>query len=332
MKRLFFFIMAVALLAACQNNKAKYFFTEGFIYGTVYHVTYESPKGELLDSGIVAAMKALDNSLSTFNKQSTLSKINSNEQLLTDSMFDEVFEKSVLISGLTSGALDPTVAPLVNAWGFGFKQKEQVTPALIDSLLQFSALQFIHVEGNTVVKKDARTMLDFSAIAKGYAVDLVARYLDLQGCKNYMVEIGGELVVKGKNPTANPWRIGINEPNDDEPAVADEFQAILALSDRAMATSGNYRNFYEEEGKKYAHTIDPKTGFPVQHSLLSATVLANHCITADAFATAFMVMGWEKTIELCQTIDSIDVFLIVDDGQGGYEVKTTAGFERYLAE
>lgn len=319
-------------MAACQNNKAKYFFTEGFMYGTVYHVTYESPKGELLDSGIVAAMKALDNSLSTFNKQSTLSKINSNEQLLTDSMFDEVFEKSVLISGLTGGAFDPTVAPLVNAWGFGFKQKEQITPALIDSLLQFSALQFIHVEENTVVKKDARTMLDFSAIAKGYAVDLVARYLDAQGCKNYMVEIGGELVVKGKNPTGNDWRIGINEPNDDEPAVADEFQAILALSDRAMATSGNYRNFYEEDGKKYAHTIDPKTGFPVQHSLLSATVLANHCITADAFATAFMVMGWEKTLELCQTIDSIDVFLIVDDGKGGYEVKTTAGFERYLAE
>lgn len=332
MRRFFILIVAVVLFTACQSNKAKYLYSEGFMYGTIYHVTYESPKGTPLDEGLVAAMKKLDQSLSTFNKQSTLAKINSNEQLQTDSLFDEVFEKSVLISNLTGGAFDPTVAPLVNAWGFGFKQKEQVTPALIDSLLKFSALNFIRVEKNTVVKSDARTMLDFSAIAKGYAVDLVARYLDAQGCKNYMVEIGGELVVKGKNPTGNPWRIGVNEPNEDEPAVTDEFQAILALSDRAMATSGNYRNFYEEGGKKYAHTIDPKTGYPVQHSLLSATVLANHCITADAFATAFMVMGWEKTLELCQSIDSIDVFLILDDGQGGYAVKTTPGFDRFLAK
>lgn len=331
MKRTILYIGLVAILFGCRQVNPKYFYSEGFTFGTVYHVAYNSPRGEILDEGIVATMHLVDNSLSTFNKNSTLAKINRNESAQIDSLFLKVFTLSQYVSETTNGAFDPTVAPLVNVWGFGFDKKEQVTNEMLDSILDFVGYKTVRIESGQLIKDDERTMIDFSAIAKGYAVDLVGEYLEQQGCLDYMVEIGGEVLTKGKNSNGENWRIGINEPNDDEAFDASEFQIILSVSGKAIATSGNYRNFYVEGGKKYAHTIDPHSGYPVQHSLLSASVIADECVVADAFATSFMVLGWEQALEICEKV-GLEAYLIIDNGSGGTEVKTTPGLERFMPE
>jgi FAD:protein FMN transferase len=336
MKNLLFLSFAFfVLFASCKqkDKAAQYIANEGFIYNTVYHVTYESPKGIDLHEKISAELKRFDFSLSTFNKESVLSKINRNESVETDEYFRTVFSKSIEIAEKTNGAFDPTVAPLVNAWGFGFKAKENVTAQLIDSLLQFVGYNKIRLTAdNKIEKDDPRIMLDFSAIAKGYSVDVISNLLTAEGCKNYMVEIGGEVVTKGVNREGKPWRIGINEPNDNEPIVPQNLQAIIGISNLGLATSGNYRNFYIEEGKKYAHTINPETGYPVNHNLLSATVIAPNCMTADAYATACMVLGVEKAKQLASTINEIDIFLIYSTEDTENEVLYSSGFEKYIIE
>ena len=300
MIRITFPILITLLLFSCNAKKAnsKYISNEGFIYGTIYHITYESPDGNDLKAGIEKELNMLDISVSTFNKESVLSKVNRNEDVILDNYFVKVFNKAIEVSEISGGAFDVTVAPLVNAWGFGFKAKENVTASLIDSILDFVGYQKVKIENNIIVKDDPRTMLDFSAIAKGYAVDVAGDYLKRMGCKNYMVEIGGEVVARGVNKEGKTWRIGINKPKDNEPITPSELEAIISLPDKAIATSGNYRNFYIENGKKYAHTINPHTGYPVDHNLLSASVIADDCMTADAYATACMVLGVEKTIEM----------------------------------
>ena len=170
------------------------------------------------------------------------------------------------------------------------------------------------------MKKDPRLMLDCSAVAKGYACDVVASVLSRHDVANYMVEIGGEIVTSGVNEKRLPWRIGVNRPTDDPTQSSTELETVLNVTDKAMATSGNYRNFYYKDGKKYAHTIDPKTGRPVQHSLLSATVLANQCAIADAYATAFMVMGIEKAQKLLEQHPELMVYFIYSDGKDDYQV------------
>ena len=199
----------------------------------------------------------------------------------------------------TDGAFDVTVAPLVNAWGFGFKHEQMPTARQVDSLLKI------------------RDQLDFSAIAKGYGSDVVARMLRHHGISNFMVEIGGEVVTQGVSEKRLPWRIGVTKPTDDSLSVSGELQTVLNVTDIAMATSGNYRNFYYKGGRKYAHTIDPKTGYPVQHSLLSATVLAKDCAVADAYATAFMVMGVERAKTVLQRHPELMAYFIYStpDGQ-----------------
>ena len=292
---LIFLIVGTVLIIMKQRN-TPYQHNSGMIFGTVYNVTYQSNKD--LGDGIMATMKEVDASLSMFNQNSTISKVNRNEQIEPDRMFKDVFELAQNISKQTNGAFDITVAPLVNAWGFGFKKGQMPTQQQIDSLLTITGYQKVrYTETNgkgAIIKSDPRIMLDCSAIAKGYGSDAVARYLESQGVENYMVEIGGEVVTRGINSQQQPWRIGISKPVDDTLNVNSDIQTVINVKDMAMATSGNYRNFYYKNGKKYAHTIDPKTGRPVQHSLLSATVLAKNCATADAYATAFMVMGIDK--------------------------------------
>jgi thiamine biosynthesis lipoprotein len=213
-------------------------------------------------------------------------------------MFSEVYQLAQTVSKETDGAFDITVAPLVNAWGFGFKHEQMPTPEQVDSLLQL------------------RNQMDFSAIAKGYGCDVVARLLESHGIHNYMVEIGGEVVVSGKNAKGDDWHIGITKPTDDSLSVEGEMQTVLTITDHAMATSGNYRNFYYKGGKKYAHTIDPKTGYPVLHSILSATVFANTCAVADAYATSFMVMGVGKAQQVLAQHPELMAYLIYSDQDG----------------
>lgn len=294
-----------------QQHNMPYQHNEGMIFGTFYSVTYQHDRD--LKAEIEAELKKVDHSLSPFNKQSVITAINENRAAKLDDMFLTVYDLAKHISEDTDGAFDITVAPLVNAWGFGFKNNTKPTDAAIDSLRQIVGYKKVKLAGKRIVKDDPRIMLDCSAIAKGYGSDVVARYLKAQGIKNFMVEIGGEIVTCGINPKRLPWAIGVEKPVDDSLATSKDLQTVLNITDIAMATSGNYRNFYYKEGKKYAHTIDPKTGRPVQHSILSATVLAKECAVADAYATSFMVMGLEKAKELLARHPELKAYIIYDD-------------------
>ena len=253
--------LAILLLATVwiliRNNNAPYQSINGLVFGTVYNITYQYD-GDLKNE-IEAELKRFDNSLSPFNDSSVISQVNRNEEIVTDSFFQTCFNRSIEISKETKGAFDITVAPLANAWGFGFKQGAFPNSLMIDSLLQITGYDKVKLIDGKVVKTDPRIMLSCSAVAKGYSVDVVARVVDSKGIKNYMIDIGGEIVARGKNLRGGLWRIGINKPIDDSLSVNQEIQTILELTDVGLATSGNYRNYYYKDGKKYAHTIDPRT-------------------------------------------------------------------------
>jgi len=299
------------ILIIRQQHSMPYQKCSGLIFGTTYHVTYQYD--EDLQTEVVAKLKEVDAALSMFNEQSTISKINNNQAVKPGKMFLDVFQLAQQISQDTQGAFDITVAPLVNIWGFGFKHGQEPTKHAIDSLRQFVGYQKVSYDGKTIQKQDPRIMLDCSAIAKGYGTDVVARLMDEKGVKNYLVEIGGEVVTRGISEKRVPWKIGVTKPTDDSLHIGNELQTVLNVTDKAMATSGNYRNFYYKGGRKYAHTIDPKTGRPVQHNILSATVLCNQCAKADAYATAFMVMGLDKAREVLERNPDLMVYFIYDD-------------------
>lgn len=314
-----------------DNAAATYRNEKGLIFGTMFSITYQHDKS--LRTEIDKELERFDASLSMFNDSSIISRINRNEDITADSLFTKVFRQAMRISEATNGSLDITVAPLVNAWGFGFTENISPTSDKIDSLLQIVGWQKVKLtnEGK-VIKEDPRIMLDCSAIAKGYAVDVIAALLKSKGVQNYMVDIGGEVNVAGVNPSGGMWRIGINKPEDDPLSRNQSLQSILEVSGVGIATSGNYRNFYYKDGMKYAHTIDPKTGYPVQHSILSSTVIAKDCMTADAYSTAFMVMGLEKAKALVESHPEIEAYFIFSDEKGEFQTYMTDGMKKYVAD
>lgn len=312
-------LFAVTFVFGCawavkQRAQTVYHQNTGTIFGTVYHVTYQSDRD--MNDSILAELGKVDNSLSMFNTKSIISKINRNEPVTPDSMFLQVFRLAEQVSANTDGAFDITVSPLVNLWGFGFKKKDNVTKAKVDSLLPLVDYRKVAYTGGRIVKADPRMMLDCSAIAKGFGSDCVARLFDRHGIRNYMVEIGGEIVIKGKNKEGGNWRIGVVKPKDDHSSEGEDIAAVLDLTDIGMATSGNYRNFYYKGGRKYAHTIDPHTGYPVQHTILSSTVIAKDCATADAYATSFMVLGLEKAKKVLEQHPELEAYFIYSDKKG----------------
>ncbi|WP_281643777.1 FAD:protein FMN transferase [Bacteroides zoogleoformans] len=320
---------AIWILARHNRPTPSYQTDNGLIFGTVYKVTYQHDRN--MKAEIEAELKRFDGSLSPFNDTAIITRINRNEDIVADSFFVKVFHRSMEISKETNGAFDITVAPLANAWGFGFKKGTFPDSAMIDSLLEITGYDKVKLstEGK-VIKQDPRIMLSCSAVAKGYAVDVVAHLLEKNGIGNFMVDIGGEVVVRGKNPQDGLWRIGINKPVDDSLAVNQELQTILKVSNLGMATSGNYRNYYYKDGKKYAHTIDPRTGYPVQHNILSATVIAKDCMSADAYATAFMVMGLEEAERFADMRPDIDACFIYMDKNGKPRMFLTEGMKKYM--
>jgi len=309
---LLLFCIATYLIITRRNEPAPYQHNEGAVFGTFYHLTYQSRDD--LQAEVDTALKHVDGSLSMFNAQSILSRVNRGEDVQVDSLFKRVFLLSRQVSEATDGAFDITVAPLVNAWGFGFKNGALPDSAAVDSLRALVGWQRLTLTADDrIVKDDPRIIMDCSAVAKGFGVDVVADVLRSHGIENFMVEIGGEVVVSGVNPKGDAWRVGVNKPIDDPESTSNELETVLSLEDRALATSGNYRNFYvTEDGRRVAHTIDPATGYPVQHSLLSATVLAPTCAEADAFATSFMVMGVERAKAVLQRHPELQVFFIYD--------------------
>ena len=303
---------------------------EGMVFGTVYRITYQHQDD--LHNDIKTALQEVDNSLSPYNPNSIITRINHNENTTLNEHFTHVFNLAQEVSAQTEGAFDISVAPLVNAWGFGFKHSIEIDQATIDSLRQFVGYQKMQLENGKIVKRDPRLMLDCSSIAKGYGVDRVAKTLEKKGVKNYMVDIGGEVVLKGKNSRMKTWRIGINKPVEDSLSINQELQTILEISDIGMATSGNYRKFYYKDGKKYAHTIDPRLGYPVQHNILSATVLAKDCTTADAYATAFMVMGLEKAKAFCEEHPELEAYFICSGEGDNFEIYYTPGMKKHIVK
>lgn len=307
-------LTAIIIVIVRQQKTIPFQHNKGFIFGTIYNITYQSDND--LQTEIEGELKKVDESLSTFNKTSTISKINQGKDVKVDDMFAEVFTLGENIAKETDGAFDMTVAPMVNTWGFGFKTGKEPSKAVVDSLRNIVGYQKIKMEKKHIIKQNPNTMLDCSAIAKGFGSDVVAKFLRQKGIKNFMIEIGGEIVTYGLNEKRVPWKIGVTKPVDDSLNNQQEIQTILNVTNKAMATSGNYRKYYYKNGKKYAHTIDPKTGYPVQHNILSSTVFADNCATADAYATAFMVTGLDGAKKILAKHPELMAYFIYADQNG----------------
>ncbi len=299
----------------------------GETMGTTYAIKYDDAAGRNLKPGVDSLLVVFNQSLNHYLPDSEITRFNQNDSIdFVLPYFYTVLSRSADIVAATDGAFDPTVAPLVNAWGFGPEGGELPDSVAVDSLLQLVGFEKINFTEDYVKKEQPRVQLNFSAVAKGYGVDVVAEYLASRGIKNMMVEIGGEVVARGVNPQDERWRIGVSDP--EQPG---QMSAAVMLDNRAMATSGNYLNYYERDGKKYAHTIDPRTGYPVQHSVLGASVVADDCTTADAYATAFMVLGLEKTKAILAQQPDLDAFIIYDN-QGSLKTFVTPGLEEAVID
>ena len=309
----YFIIVAISLpviifLLIKRENELQYKMSSGIVWTTQYHITYESDKK--LDDSIQAVFSAIDNSLSMFNKSSLITRINNGEPLKVDSMLSCLYRASVMVNEETQGAFDPTVSPLMKMWGFVNKTGTLPDSAQIDSIIDFVGIKKTALNGGYIEKKDSRTSFDFSAIAKGYACDEVGRMLERNGVKNYLVEIGGEIAVKGVNPSGAKWRISVDKPIETNDSVAHENVLIIEMSEGGVATSGNYRNYNDIEGRRVVHTMNPQTGYPEESNLLSVTIVAENCMLADAYATGCMVMGLEKSVKFLESNKKIGALLI----------------------
>jgi len=329
--------VALALVAGCLllscGEPAHYVTHSGFTQGTIYNITYESPKGVDYRPEIVQLLEDFSASLSAYIPGSLISRINGDEpDAVVDDFFRTVFNKAAEVHRASDGVFDITIAPIVNLWGFGFTSNEpDLNPEKIDSLMRYVGMDKIRIEGDRVVKDLPGVMLDVNAIAKGYSADVVADFLRAKGVRNLLVEIGGECVAQGVNKDGNIWRVGVERPAENA-MFGQNLYALVRLDNRALATSGNYRRFHEIDGKKYGHTIDVKTGYPVMHNLLSATVVADDCMTADAWATVFMASGLEKSKQLLQRHPELDAFLIYSDEKGNFKVFSTDGMSAVIAK
>lgn len=321
-KILFTIIMTIVLLVIAygiqqyQLKKTKqYHYLAGKVFGTFYHITYESNKD--FQKEIDSLFVVFDASLSTYNKSSIISKVNTNEDVVLNQYFIHLFNEAKRCSKETNGAFDITVTPLVDAWGFGSGKKlKEVSSYIVDSLMQYVGMDRVELKYGKVIKECPEIQFNVNAVAKGYGVDVIADYLQDNGVANYLVEIGGEIRALGKNEKQNTWTTAINQPIDDSTQMNNDLQdEIILMPSGAMATSGNYRNFYIKDGRKYAHTVNPKTGYPVSHNLLSATVCMPTCLEADALATAFMVLGFEDGKSLADKLNVPVYFIYQKDGQ-----------------
>ncbi len=330
MKKVIYSALLV-LLASCRETTAvkQQIVVEGFAQGTTYNVSYLSMNGINYQRSIDSLLIEIDNSLSTYQKTSLISKFNQSDSIGTiDPLFKAVFDISKTVYIQTDGLFDPTIAPIVNAWGFGFEKLHATDSSTIDSLLAFVDFNKMTIVNQKVTKDKKGMMLDFNAVAQGYSVEVLADLLEKKGIENYLVEVGGELKAKGLNLNDTLWRIGIDRPL---PGLSErEIEAIVNLDNKSLATSGNYRKFYEKNGMKYSHTINPKTGYPVAHNLLSATVITDNCGYADAYATSFMVMGIQESKDFLAAHQEIEALLIYSDEKGDLQSFITQGLNKFI--
>jgi len=319
--------LIITMLFACKSNK--YEVLEGYAQGTTFRIIYNSSKSYNVE--IYKMLKEFDMALSTYEDSSIISLINKNDPNVTvNELFTDFFNESKTAYEKSNGYFDITVGPLVNAWGFGVTKEFRSDSSSIDSIMKFVGMDKIKIENNKLIKTDPRMYIDGNAIAQGQSVDFIASLFEKEGLANYLIEIGGEVRAKGVNEEGVAWRIGIDKPIEN--ADERELQAVVSLTDKSLATSGNYRKFHEINGVKYAHSISPKTGYPVRDILLSATIIADKCAMADAYATACMVMGYEKAKKFINDNNNLEAYFIVSGKDGKYEIYESEGFKQYLSK
>jgi thiamine biosynthesis lipoprotein len=328
-------VLGIALASAFflqKKGKVEYIHNEGKTQGTYYTATYLQPEGVDLQQKIETRLHEFDLSLSTYNSASVISRINRNDTMVrTDSYFETMFKMAQSVSERTNGAFDITVGPLVKAWGFGLGNSNHSKTPKLSEILPLIGYHKVRLVNHKILKDDPRILIDANGIAQGYSSDIIAELLKDNGCKNYMIEIGGEIVCKGLNPKGQKWQIGIDKAIDDSTNSTNELQTILSLTNCAVTTAGGYRKFYIKNGRKYSHIIDPRTGYPVNNNLLSVTVVAPTALMADAYDTPFMVLGVDSCLKLCKSIPGMDCYLIYVDKKGKNQVIFTDGFKKYLS-
>ena len=349
MKKVFLCFFVMCCLIACREQSTHsastaeatakiYHKLEGKTMGTTWHITYVGEKNFVHKKAIDSLLLRINAELSTYIDTSTISIFNQSEKGIAlnveqHSHFIRNYKTALQIYLETQGYFDPTVMPLVNYWGFGYagrRKVEKADPEKVKALLELVGMQQVHLDKDSFLSKDKTDIqLDFSALAKGYAVDVICRYFEGLGMTDFFVEIGGEVKTKGKNPRGEWWTVGISRPQKE--AAPQDFFLLLQLNNQALATSGNYRNVYTVDGVQYFHTIDPRSGFPKSDRLLSASVLAEDCMVADAYATAFMVMGLDKSRAFLQKKSTLSAVLIYDNRKGGLAYYATVGLEDYIS-
>ena len=328
MKRWIILFIGLVLLASCGKQPKK-MALQGLAQGSYYAVTYYDEQERNFQHEIDSIFHAVDMSVNLWVDSSVISKVNRNEEVVLDQIFIDNFNIAQEAAKLSDGYFDPTVSPIVAAWGFSYKVGDSITPQLIDSLKQWVDYRKVRIENRKVIKENPNITLDFNAIAQGYTSDLIAAFLESRGIKSYLVDTGGEIMAKGEKNNGKPWIVGIEKPaeNKDSEQVV---QTRIALRDKGLVTSGSTRKYVERNGKRYSHSINPKTGYPVEHNVLSVTVLAENSVWADALASICMVMGLEQSLPLIESLDGVEAYYIYSNEQNELETFATEGFKTLI--
>lgn len=337
------FILVLIFFSACKDEKTpelKKYTLNGRTQGTYYHIVYFAPSDKWciknnwqtsseIKKGIDRILTTIDNSISLWNPNSNLNKINNNQRNTLDNILLENFMAAEKISKLTDGAFDISLGALIEAHGFAAKERKKLSKQELDSMMLYVGYEKLRLEGNKLIKQYPQTRIDFNAIAQGYTTDAISKYLTNNKISQHIVDVGGEVYASEKKPDGQQWRVAIEKPSKDMYAER-EYNSFVKLENKSIVTSGNYRKYVEEDGIRLSHTIDPKTGYSVSHNLLSVSVIAENATTADGLATAFMVMGKEKAEEFLKAHPEYDAIFIYSTPEGEIETSHTKNLDKIL--
>ena len=330
MRKVFLWLIGLVVLACCDRPPQK-IVLQGLAQGSYYAVTYFDEQGRNFQHEVDSIFHAVDVSVNLWVDSSIISKVNRNEAVTLDSIFIDNFNIAQQAAQLSNGYFDPTISPIVAAWGFSYKNGDSITPQLIDSLKGLVDYRKIRIENGKVVKDNPAIQLDFNAIAQGYTSDLIARFLESRGVTNFIVDTGGEIMARGSKPNGSLWIVGIEKPAENMDAERI-VQTRITLRDKGLVTSGSTRKYVERNGRRYSHCIDPTTGYPVEHQVLSVTVLAESSVWADALASICMVMGMETSLPLIESMDGVEAYYIFANEQNTLETFATEGFKALIID
>ena len=326
--RKYIFIISALLLISCKEQPKKTNYS-GITQGSYFSITYYDESGRTFESEFDSIFDTVENSVSLWDENSIIRKVNRNEDVVVDKVFRDNFEWAKKASEFSDGAFDATIGPLVAAWGFHYKKEMEMTPAMVDSIRQLVDFKKIEIIDNKIVKAKPNMTLDFNAVAQGYTADLIGTFLEEKGVTNYLVDVGGEIMARGGKPNGENWIIGIEKPSENYDSERN-VQLKITLKDKGIVTSGNYRKYIEKDGVRYSHSIDPKTGYPVPQNLLSATVIADNAAWADCLASICMIVGKDKALQMLEDSADIEGYLIFVDEDGTIKTTSTSGFKEYI--